>query len=360
MKHLIKTVFLLPIFLFFLQCAPRVDHATSETAITIVATGGVNPEVEKVIELARQFRSLLSEAQLNILQLPYSKTNAEKWSNFPNPAHPVRVGISFGELDSTQLKAAKQLLAYVLDEQITNEGFDEVEGILAADDLLHTLPNKARTFSSDYYFLAFLGEPDTTGTWELQFGGHHLAVSNTYQNGQLVGMTPSFRGVEPMTSIEGANGRHYEPMEQEKRAFVNLLAALTEEERQAAKLSASFSDILLGPGKDNAFPTDKEGLQVGQLSKEKQDLVMEAIGLYVKDIKSSEADELLETYAEQIAETYIAFSGSITMGEIGDYIRIDGPRVWIEFNTQPSRDMKVVPTHPHSIWRDRQSDYGGQ
>ncbi len=34
-------------------------------------------------------------------------------------------------------------------------------------------------------------------------------------------------------------------------------------------------------------------------------------------------------------------------------MRIDGPRVWIEFATQGS-------DHYHTIWRDRLTDYGAE
>jgi hypothetical protein len=41
----------------------------------------------------------------------------------------------------------------------------------------------------------------------------------------------------------------------------------------------------------------------------------------------------------------------------GDYVRIDGPSVWIEWSLQPGRSIEGI--HPHSVWRDRAADYGG-
>ena len=268
------------------------------------------------------------------------------------------MGISFSQLNADQIKKAKTLLAFVLDDKTLNEGFDETEGIQAADNLIGALPGKSSTFGSGNYYIAFLGEPSATALWELQFGGHHLAFSNTYKDGKLIGMTPSFRGIEPMSTID-ANGRHYLPMEGERTAFRNILEALTENERAAAKLSATFQDILLGPGKDNVFPLTKQGIKVGLLSKEKQDLVLKAIRLYVKDLQSSAADKIMAIYEKEIDDTYVAFSGGTTLEQVNDYIRIDGPGVWIEYNAQPSRDLKTTPSHAHSIWRDHRSDYGG-
>ncbi len=352
--NIIKTGFLSQICFLFLHCTPKVAPKTSNNDADVMKS----VEIETVVALANAFKSKLTEEQKAILQLAWTKADAAKWSNFPQAfSHPQRVGISFTQLTDAQIKAAKTLLKSVLEDVTFNEGFDETEGIRAADSLIGSLPGKSKTFGPGNYYIAFLGEPSTTALWELQFGGHHLAFSNTYKEGKLIGMTPSFRGVEPMAPID-LNGRHYQPMEQERLMFVSILEGLTESELNAAKLSATFADILLGPGKDNAFPSVKQGLKVGSLSKFKQNLVLKAIGLYVRDLKSSEVDKILARYTDELSDTYIAFSGNKTLDKVGDYFRIDGPGVWIEYNTQPSRD--IPPTHPHSIWRDHKTDYGGQ
>jgi hypothetical protein len=354
----LRTGLLFQLCLLTAGCASKLATVTSDNPVNVAPGNIKGNETEQVVSLANAFKATLNTDQAKILQLGWSKADAAKWSNLPQSfTHPQRIGIGLGQLNETQIKAAKALLAAVLDDKTLNEGFDESEGIQAADDVIGALPGKNKTFSSGNYYIAFLGDPGMTGLWELQFGGHHLAFSNTYKDGKLIGMTPSFRGVEPMNSFD-ANGRHYQPMEQERIAFENILAALTENELTAAKLPATFSDILLGPGKDNNFPSEKQGIKVALLSKDKQDLILKAIGLYVKDLKSSETDKIMATYNRELADTYIAYSGNKKLDQVGDYFRIDGPGVWIEYNTQPGRDFP--PTHPHSIWRDHRSDYGGQ
>jgi hypothetical protein len=49
----------------------------------------------------------------------------------------------------------------------------------------------------------------------------------------------------------------------------------------------------------------------------------------------------------------VAYSGSTTLDTLDDYVRIDGPRVWIEFACQRG-------IHYHTIWRDRVTDYGAE
>ena len=106
------------------------------------------------------------------------------------------MGINFGALSTTQLAAAKALMGAVLAQGVTNEGYDEPEGNLAADDYL-AANGGGTTYGAGNYYIAFLGTPSTTGLWELQFGGHHYTFANTYNGGKIAGVTPSFRAVEP-------------------------------------------------------------------------------------------------------------------------------------------------------------------
>ena len=76
---------------------------------------------------------------------------------------------------------------------------------------------------------------------------------------------------------------------------------------------------------------------------------------YVRDLDAETAEEWMKKYTAELPETYVAYAGSGTMNQVGDYVRIDGPSIWIEYSAQPSRDIPGT-THPHC---DRKSDYGG-
>jgi len=335
---------------------------TCSLALPVSATGsttscGTATGLARVVCLAEAFKATLTAAQVATMQLTYSKASAVSWSNYPQAAsNPKRVGISLGSLNATQLAAFKTLMASVLLQNVANEGFDELEGGLVADDYLSQVTGNTSTFGSGNFYLAFLGTPSTTGLWELQYGGHHYAFANTYNGGKITGVTPSFRGVEP-TSVT-ANGKTYQTMEQERQAFIAVLAGLSSTEQATAKLTATFSDVLLGPGKDGVFPTTKQGIQVGNLSAAEKALVLKTISLYVNDLDAETAAPFLAKYTAELDNAYVSFSGTGTMTQEGDYARIDGPSVWIEFDTQGSRDIPGT-THVHSIWRDRTSDYGG-
>jgi hypothetical protein len=309
--------------------------------------------VEKIVCLAETFKSTLSQSQINTLQLSYDLANAKKWSNLPVTFVP-RLGIRLGDLNAVQFAAATELIRAAMG-YAGKEGYDEVQQLWAADQYL-SQNGGGSTYGSGQYYIAFLGTPSTTGTWILQTGGHHLAVCNSYSNGVLNGATPSFRAAEPFAQFT-LNGATYQPMKEEQAALSAMLAGLTSTQLASAKVTSTFNDIVLGPNKDWLFPTTKVGLPCSQLNETQKNLVLSAIATYVNDIDSVSAAAYMALYSSQINETYIAYAGNAALTASKDYVRIDGPRVWIEYSVQ--NGIILNPTHPHSVWRDHQSDYGG-
>lgn len=265
-----------------------------------------------------------------------------------------RVGLQTDSLSDDQWSALEDLPAGVTGSA-ENEGFDEILQHLAADDYLAD-NGGGEDYGRGNFFIAFLGEPSDAGTWELQFGGHHLAVANTYVDGALAGATPSFRGIEPLTTVD-EDGETVQPEQQEQAAFAALLAGLDDTQLASAQLSETYGDILLGPGNDWAFPETSEGLVGSELTDDQQALLLAAIDTYVDDVDDVDTATMLAGYESELDDTYIAFSGNSSVSEAGDYVRIDGPSVWIEFSLQSG--IVLEGAHPHAVWRDKQSDYAG-
>jgi hypothetical protein len=312
----------------------------------------------RVVALAEGFKSTLQPDQIALLQLDYTKASAVRWSNFPQTfSRPSRVGLSLGSLDNKQMTAFKDLMSSVLDAKTVNEGLNELEGVLAADDYFGKETGQSKTFGAGNFYIAFLGTPSVTGLWELQYGGHHFAFADTYNKGNLTGATPSFRGVEPMKPLT-ANDITYQPMGDEQNAFSGLIKGLSEQDRAEANLSSTFSDVLLGPGADGQFPKEKQGLKLNRLTAAQKQLIIKALNTYVGDLDSETAKRIIDKYVLELPDTYLAFSGTGAMDQASDYIRLDGPTLWLEYAVQPSRDFPGT-THPHSVWRDRRTDYGG-
>lgn len=341
-------------------CSMALTVNTSTTTSCGSVTG-----VEKVVCLANAFLATLTTTQQASVVLTLNLTNAERWSNLPCGLS-CRNGLAFSSLTATQLAAAKAVIAAAAGTS-TGEGYDEFITINTADDYLGTLSTTG-AYSSGNYIIAFLGTPSTTGKWMLQYGGHHYAANITYDAGVVTSITPLHEGVEPHTSFT-LNGTTYAgPLATEASVMASMLASFTTTELASAKISGTFSDVLMVPGSTtNTFPTTKQGIQVSTLSATAKAAVLAAMAPWLNDVDSASAAKFTAIYTNELASTYVCYASN-TSGVSGnassffttntDYVRIDGPSVWIEFICQTGVVISSA-IHYHSVFRDHTRDYIG-
>ncbi|MBL8205991.1 MAG: DUF3500 domain-containing protein [Blastocatellia bacterium] len=321
--------------------------------------------VADVVSKALAFKALLSSTQQATLEQAYTTTLAGRWSNLPNQlCGGCRNGLQFSTLSATQLAAALEVIKAAAGTT-ANEGSAEFEQIRLSDTYLNA-NGGGSSYGEGNYFIAFLGTPSTSGAWLLQFGGHHYAANIAYNQGHVVGATPQHEAVEPLSFT--SNGTTYSPVTQERDAMAAMLASLDATQLASAKSSSTFSDCVMIPGSSTGgpsnFPTAKIGLAVSTLSSTQKQLVLGAMKPWVQDADDTVAANLLNIYQSELDSTYIAWTGSGTAGNAStflnantNYVRIDGPSVWIEFACQGGIVIRNQ-IHYHTVWRDRNRDYG--
>ena len=380
------------------SAAPR---AAAQTASAAQVTASAPPLLEApgtsaVVDAANAFLATLSDTQKATVEVGLTPQNAARWSNFPAAVVP-RNGIYFRDLNATQTAAALKVARLAL----SPEGFERFQGVRAADDAFAKIdtgpggpggggpggrgrggpggpppggfggpggpggfggpppggfgrrggfggPGGQSLFGHGNYIIAFLGTPSKTAPWLLQFGGHHIAF-NLYYKGTVGTATPYFVGVQPNV-WKDADGKTHAPLAPMHDAMHDLVNSLTPEQLTQAKLNVSFNDVYVGPGRDGQFPA-REGVPVSELSATSKKLVKQAIFAWTGD--AVQAADYRKRYEAELSQTKVSYSGSTALSAEGDYVRIDGPHVWIEFACQAS-------DHYHTIWRDRTTDYGAE
>jgi Protein of unknown function (DUF3500) len=340
-----------------------------------------SPKVADVVDAADAFLATLSDEQRAIAQIELKPSLAVRWTNFPGGSN-VRNGVFYRDLKPEQVEAAMKVARIALGE----EGFSRHQEVRAADDAFakgrggrgpggpggpdqkkaggDPAQKKAggaaqkkgggpggggANFGSANYMIAFLGKPSKTTPWILQLGGHHLAI-NIYYKGTTGAATPYHVAAQP-TVWKDDQGKTHDPLAPMRDNLHSLLISLTPEQAKQAKLEARFNDVYVGPGKDGKFPAKSEGVAVSELSETSKDFLKKAIAAWVGD--SPQGADYRKLYEAELDKVKVSYSGTTNVGERGDYVRIDGPRVWIEFATQGS-------DHYHTIWRDRLTDYGAE
>ena len=155
------------------------------------------------------------------------------------------------------------------------------------------------------------------------------------------------------------NGQSYAPLKPKVDVMVAMIAGLDTVQRATAKLTGSFGDVLLGPGADNVFPPPS-GLKVSTLRRRSRH---SSSTRWKRGSMTCRAawPRIFAAYTSSSAleNTYIGWAGSnASLTTQGSYIRIDGPRAWMEIVVQgPAATAGQV--HYHAIWRDETLDYGG-
>jgi Protein of unknown function (DUF3500) len=342
--------------------APRPDLLASQKAANVVDAG-------------EAFLATLSEEQRAIAQIELTPQLAVRWTNFPGGSN-VRNGVFFRDLKPDQVEAALKVARIALGE----EGFSRYQEVRAADDAFAKGrggrgpggPDQKKAdfdparkkfggvakkkgggggmnFGAMNYMIAFLGKPSNTTPWILQLGGHHLAI-NLYYRGASGAATPYHVAAQP-TVWKDDQGKTHEPLAPMRESLQGLLNSLTPEQSKQAKLEARFNDVYVGPGKDGKFPAKSEGVPVSELSDASKDFVKKAIAAWTGD--SPQGAEYRKLYEAELDKVKVSYSGMTNLSDRGDYVRLDGPRIWIEFATQGS-------DHVHTIWRDRLTDYGAE
>jgi hypothetical protein len=333
---------------------------SAPATLDVTAAASTAPQSLATYTAAMAFYGTLSASQQATVQLPWSLDTARKWSNLP-AGFVARNGIKLGTLDAAQLASATALIKVALGDS----GSSLQSGMQAADDYLAANGGGA-SYGNGNYYLAFLGAPSSTGFWMLQLTGHHLTWNLAF-NGSYTAPTPVFLGVEPKASF-AVNGVTYDPMLAQRSSMADLGAALVN--YPAAKLAGTYADLLFGAngagGIDGSCPpaydsVTTHGALYSSLSAADQALVQAAIRAYVNTQALDNANTLLGAYlaSAALAQTYVAYAGTGSVTVNGNYLRIEGPRLWIEFSVQRgvilSNDI-----HYHTVWRDKFADYGGK
>ncbi|BAL89374.1 hypothetical protein AMIS_41540 [Actinoplanes missouriensis 431] len=270
--------------------APTLDNAGT-------GPGGANTTA--VAAAVTAFLATLGVTQRAAIVHDLHDEGRRVWSDHPAGEAP-RPGIAFTDLSGAQ----RACVMVVLAEALSDAGYA-----------------KTLTALTDAS-VAVYGTPSPHDPFAVQVGGAHLARNLTY-HGDQVSMTPSLTGNDRGTATKAQA----------------VLAALTDQEKTAAQLTAGVpDDLVMGPGQDSAGFPQPEGLLVAELGDTARTAVTALISSWTGDLDETAGRKLLAAYQAEYDRTRLSWTGT--------YLRVDGPHVWIETRN----DL--------TLFRDKTNDYG--
>lgn len=305
----------------------------------------------RIVSAANAFLSTLDQKQRGRVLFAFDdEEQRRRWSNLPT-AMVHRGGLGMGELSAAQRSAALALVSSALSAR----GFEKVQQIVEADEVLKTSEGNNPIFGKDLYYVSILGTPSETDPWMLQYGGHHLALNITIAGQQGI-LTPSLTGAQP--ALYTANGKTVRPLGRESDKAFALLNALDEAQRKQAILNYRFADLVLGPGQDGKT-IQPEGLKASAMTEQQRAMLLDLISEWTGIVHESAAAARMAEIKSGLGETWFAWSGPTTVsaGKNGtSYYRIQGPSLVIEY--APQKLGGDPSMHVHTIYRDPTNDYG--
>jgi len=302
---------------------------------------------QKIVGAANAFLDSLDATQRGKLLFEFNDAEQRvRWSNLPVSMAEHR-GLRMGDLRQNQREAVMHLLSTTLSKM----GYEKVLGIIEGDERLKKQSaGGGPAFGRDEYFISFMGKPSANEPWMIQFGGHHLALNITMAGEKGV-LTPSLIAVQPARYT--FDGKTVRPMGRETDKALELMKALTDEQRKQAILGSQMRDLVLGPGHDGET-IQPEGLKATALNEGQRQLLLELVAEWSGIIHDEAAAAKMAEIKANFADTWFAWSGPLEAGKA--YFRIQGPTVIIEY--APQRLGGDVTMHLHTMYRDPTNDYG--
>jgi Protein of unknown function (DUF3500) len=340
-------------------------EVTTDAGVACAALTGQQARVACGANAVLDTLSSTEKASVNFALTDF--TNRSKWNNLPVQMKP-RAGVQLGSLSAGTQAAVLDLMTLSL----SDTGQQTATGLLRADDYLGT---KQGGYGSSLYSIAIFGTPSASGDFEVMFGGHHMAFNLNFVSGGFYPV-PQHLGAEPKAAFD-FNGVTYNPMAPKGDAMFAIYDALDATQKASAYLSGqSFSDVVVAPDLDygkgasrtspSAYPTgsNRKGVLLSSLTSAQLAAVTTAVEAWVRQYPTEVADPLMADYlaSTALADTYFAWGGASAgpSKEVsGSYLRLDGPRLWIELVVQGGIVIQGT-THYHSIFHDKTKDYGGQ
>lgn len=307
---------------------------------------------QKPVTAATRFISLLTPTQQARALYPF---DAEERYTFIFLPSDNRKGITIGELDDEQKKAAMALVRSCLSEQATKKVTEIMELEMVMKAIEHRKENDHYRDHGKYYFTIF-GVPGDKNIWGWRLEGHHVSFHFSVKDKKLVSGTPGFLGANPAIVREGpAKGRQV--LKEETDMGFTLLKTFSGEALEKILINTVAPAEIITLMNRKAMIEHPSGILYAEMNKVQQQHFLQLISLYVHRFTKLFADDMLKEIQQAgLNNLRFAWAGNTDPGVTGKpyYYRIQGPTIIIEYDNSQNN-----ANHIHTVLRDLKHDFGG-
>jgi uncharacterized protein DUF3500 len=297
--------------------------------------------------------------------------DSPEWRSWSNPEFLLSdKGLRLDELEP----ATRQAILKVLKTTLSPEGYEKAIGAMRINGFLGELVQVQKVCNELSYNFVLFGNPSATAPWGFSFYGHHLCLNILLYRSQII-ISPWFTGAEPnfiddperpdantrILHVEESLGlRLMQTLSAEKQAKAQVYKLLKDPAMPHGRWNHDDQRHLCGAYRDNRI-VPYEGVLVGDMTPEQQDLVAQIAFQYFLYLPEKARDMRLTEVKSWFKETYFCW-----IGGFGDddafYYRIQSPVVIIEFDHHSGvflTNKEPAKFHIHTLLRTPNGgDYG--
>ncbi|MFL6064918.1 MAG: DUF3500 domain-containing protein [Friedmanniella sp.] len=295
--------------------------------------------------LAGDLLDSLDDGQRAAVTGPFDAAEWHDWTYLPG----TRPGLRLGELTADQRERAFDLLQIAF----SRRGVSDLLLVLRTEEIRRELSSRDRTALPHLdppYWLRILGHPSAK-PWGWRISGHHLLAQATVV-GDDVATAPQFFGAEPAEVPVGLH-RGFQSLAREQDLARELVLVLDDDQRRQAVASPVAPDDILTRQDPAVAGFRAAGLARSGMDRRQADLLEALVRQYLDRSPAAVADQAWARILDAgWHDVHFTWSGALERGA-GHYYAVTGPTFVLEYdNTQDSGN------HIHSVWRDRQRDFG--
>ncbi len=299
-------------------------------------------------DAANQFLNTLNASDKKKAVVEFGSDAHYDWHYFPKND---RTGIALRDMSERTKTAAMNLLRM----SMSDTGVQKAEAIIRLEGILGELEgrpagNEQRN-PGKYYFTIY-GTPSDKNIWGWRLEGHHLSLTFSADDNQLVSVTPGFMGTNPAIVLSGPH-KGMQVLKDETEIAFALINSLNEEQKKIAVIS-NFP-----PGDIVSFVSKRvdlkhEGIPYTDLNEQQKQLMQQLLGIYLRRYTRFSADKMMKEIEKAgMQNLRFAWAGA-TQPRQPHYYKIHGPTILIEYD-----NIENNGNHVHSVVRDLQFDFGG-
>ncbi|WP_421724122.1 DUF3500 domain-containing protein [Bauldia sp.] len=323
--------------------------AASISAVLPRSAGAETPSPGALMrERATALLNQLDERQRDAVLFPFDGRNRRAW-NFMQGSRRAS-GLALEQMTPAQKDLALDLLA----TGTSAFGLEKAQNIMLQQDILRDEWGKGSPDRNrERFSVQLYGEPVSTGAWSWRWEGHHLSLTFTLLDDEVISTTPSAFSSEPNTVPSGPHRGLVVLKDEEvlgRRLFGDIDAA---NQRNALVWSNSPGNIRSTRVAAGQLAAEAAGVPLGDLTQGQRDMTTRLIEVYTSEVLPQPLAEfqIARLASQDMDAVRFAWGGADLDGSI--YYRLTGEDLLIEFASLTNQ-----PLHLHAVFHDTTRNFG--